>query len=371
MQHPVGGHFSMATMSMQVNDFAAVLMNENAQDKFVHTVAAGYVVGSMFMLSISAIYLLSGKHRAMALRSMTVAASFGLASSLAVVSLGDASGFTIAHDQPMKMAAIEGMWETEPPPAGFNIVGFPMQNLHRTADALSIPYALGLIAMHSTDKPILGIDDLVKQNALRVASGAEAYGALKTLQTTPSDAAALATFTAHENDLGYGLLLKTIDPTVTDATPAQIQQAAWATVPPVATVFWSFRIMVGLGFYFIALFGTIFYRACVRKLDATRWLLWLTAYSLPLPWIAAELGWTTAEVGRQPWTIDGILPTALSVSSVPAMNVAISIAAFVVAYSTLFVVEMFLMVRAIRKGPGQVVDVPAFIRSVPAGHPAE
>ena len=117
----------MATMSMQVSDFSAVLMNENAQDKFVHTVAAGYVVGSMFMLSISAMYLLMGKHRAIALRSMTVAASFGLASSLAVVSLGDASGYTIAQDQPMKMAAIEGMWQTEPAPAGFNIIGLPDQ----------------------------------------------------------------------------------------------------------------------------------------------------------------------------------------------------------------------------------------------------
>ena len=123
--------------------------------------------------------------------------------------------------------------------------------------------------------------------------------------------------------------------------------------------------MVGLGFYFIALFAVIFYRACMRKLDTARWLLWLTAFSLPLPWIAAELGWTTAEVGRQPWTIDGVLPTALSVSSVPAMNVAISIAAFVVAYSSLFVVEMFLMVRAIRKGPGQTHPAPDFITPAP------
>jgi cytochrome bd ubiquinol oxidase subunit I len=109
----------------------------------------------------------------------------------------------------------------------------------------------------------------------------------------------------------------------------------------------------------------LFYRATIRKLDTTRWLLWITALSLPLPWIAAELGWTTAEVGRQPWTIDGILPTALSVSSVPAMNVAISIAGFVIIYSSLFVVEMFLMVRAIRKGPGQVLAATALIKSLP------
>jgi cytochrome d ubiquinol oxidase subunit I len=365
MQHPVGARFDMATMSMQVSDFGAVLMNPNAQDKFVHTVAAGYCVGAMFMMSISAIYLLMGRHRAVALRSMTVAASFGLASSLAVVSLGDASGSTIAQDQPMKMAAIEGMWNTEPAPAAFNIIGFPDQAGHVTNDAISIPWALGLIATHSTDTPIQGIIPLVQQNALRVASGSQAYAAMEALRTNPQDAAALAIFNAHVNDLGYGLLLKTVGADASKPTPSQITQAAWATVPPVATVFWSFRLMVALGFYFIALFAVMFYKACVRRLDTTRWLLWVTALSVPLPWIAAELGWTTAEVGRQPWTIDGILPTALSVSSVPAINVAISIAGFVVIYSSLFVVEMFLMIRAIRKGPGQIFAPASLIRPVP------
>jgi len=365
MQHPVGAKFDMATMSMQVTDFGAVLMNPNAQDKFVHTVAAGYCVGAMFMMSISAIYLLMGKHRAVALRSMTVAASFGLASSLAVVSLGDASGATIAQDQPMKMAAIEGMWNTEPAPAAFNLFGLPDQTNHVTRDQLQIPFALGLIATHSVDTPLPGIIPLVRQNAGRVASGSQAYGAMETLRTDPGNAAALATFTAHENDLGYGLLLETIGADVLHPTPAQIEQAAWATVPPVATVFWSFRLMVALGFYFILLFAVMFWKACARKLDRSRALLWITACSLPLPWLAAELGWTTAEVGRQPWTIDGILPTALSVSSVPALNVAISIAGFVIAYTALFVVEMFLMVRAIRKGPGQIFAPPDLVRVLP------
>jgi len=365
MQHPVGARFDMATMSMQVSDFSAVLMNPNAQDKFVHTVAAGYCVGAMFMMSISAIYLLMGRHRAVALRSMTVAASFGLASSLAVVSLGDASGFTIAQDQPMKMAAIEGMWNTEPSPAGFNIIGFPDQMNHVTNDAVNIPWALGLIATHSTDTPVQGIIPLVQKNALRVASGAQAYAAMETLRTNPKDAAAQAIFNAHVNDLGYGLLLETVGADASKPTPAQIAEAAWQTVPPVTTVFWSFRFMVVLGFYFIALFAVMFYKACARRLDTTRWLLWVTAFSLPLPWLAAELGWTTAEVGRQPWTIDGILPTALSVSSVPALNVAISIAGFVIAYSALFVVEMFLMIRAIRKGPGQVHGPSGLVKTIP------
>jgi cytochrome d ubiquinol oxidase subunit I len=372
MQHPVGSHFDMATMSMQVSDFSAVLMNPNAQDKFVHTVAAGYCVGSMFMLSISAMYLLMGRHRAVALRSMTVAASFGLASSLAVVSLGDASGVTIAKDQPMKMAAIEGMWNTEPAPASFDVFGMPDQVNHVTHYEVGIPWALGLIATHSVDTQLPGINQLVQGNELRIASGMQAYGAMEALRTKPDDAAALTTFNAHENDLGYGLLLKTIDPEVTNATPAQISQAAWQTVPPVATVFWSFRIMVALGVYFILLFGVIFWKASVRKLENSRALLWITAVSLPLPWIAAELGWTVAEVGRQPWTIDGILPTALSVSSVPAMNVAISIAGFVLAYTALFVVEMFLMVRAIKQGPGQVAMPHKLITHViPLPQPAE
>jgi cytochrome d ubiquinol oxidase subunit I len=364
-------------MSMQVSDFGAVLMNPNAQDKFVHTVAAGYCVGAMFMMSISAIYLLMGRHRAVALRSMTVAASFGLASSLAVVSLGDASGVTIAQDQPMKMAAIEGMWNTEPAPAAFNVIGFPDTADHVTRDQIQIPWALGLIATHSLDTPVQGIIPLVARNAERVASGAQAYGAMETLRTDPGNTAARTVFNAHVGDLGYGLLLKTVGADdVTKATPAQVQAAAWATVPPVATVFWSFRLMVALGLYFIVLFAVMFWKACARKLDSSRALLWITVCSLPLPWIAAELGWTTAEVGRQPWTIDGILPTALSVSSVPAINVAISIAGFVTVYSALFVVEMFLMVRAIRKGPGQVhspanvLPLPGFF-GAPSPSPAE
>ena len=375
MQHPVGAKFDMATMSMQVTDFSAVLLNPNAQDKFVHTLASGYVVGSMFMLSISAMYLLMGKHRAVALRSMTVAASFGLASSLAVVTLGDASGFTVGQTQPMKMAAIEGMWNTEPAPASFNAIGFPDQTRHVTTDAIKIPWALGLMATHSINQAVPGIIPLVQKNAVRVKSGALAYGAMERLRDHPGDPAALAVFKTHENDLGYGLLLKTIDDKVTNATPAQINQAAWTTVPPVETVFWSFRIMVGLGLFFILLFGTLFYRASTRRLETSRWLLWITALSLPLPWMAAEAGWAVAEVGRQPWTIDGVLPTALSVSSLPALNVALSIGAFVIAYSALLVVEMFLMVRTIRQGPGlaplppRVKPAPDFAGPVP--QPAE
>jgi cytochrome d ubiquinol oxidase subunit I len=138
------------------------------------------------------------------------------------------------------------------------------------------------------------------------------------------------------------------------------------TIPPVLPLFFSFRIMVGLGFYFIALFGTMFVLASRRLVERYRWLLHVCLWSLLLPWIASELGWVVAEVGRQPWTIDGVLPTFLSVSSVPASDVWISLAGFEMFYSVLAVVELFLMVRAIRHGPDAPDDRPGATITVAA-----
>jgi cytochrome d ubiquinol oxidase subunit I len=138
---------------------------------------------------------------------------------------------------------------------------------------------------------------------------------------------------------------------VTDATPAQIDAAANDTVPAVLPLFFSFRFMVACGFYFIALFATMFALASRRMLERYRWLLHVCLWSLPLPWLAAEVGWYVAEGGRQPWTIDGVLPTFLSVSSIPVSTVLISLAGFVLFYSVLAVIEVFLMVRTIRHGP--------------------
>src|SRR5262249_49889429 len=158
MQYPVGAHFNVATMRMEVSDFSAVIFNPVAQAKFVHTVSAGYVTGAIFVMAISAYYLLKGRHRDLALRSMTVAASFGLASAFWVVVLGDESGYTAGQNQKMKIAAIEAMWETEPAPASFTIVGLPNQREHRTDAAIRVPWVLGLIATRSIDQQVLGID---------------------------------------------------------------------------------------------------------------------------------------------------------------------------------------------------------------------
>jgi len=354
MQHPVGARFDFQTMRMELVSFSQVILNPVAQAKFVHTVAAGYVVGSVFVLAISAWYLLRGRNVELAKRSMAVAASFGLACSLSVVVLGDESGYTAGMNQKMKIAAIEAEWKTEAPPAAFTVFGFPDVAARRTYDAVTVPWLLGLIATRSTDRPVAGILDLVSQARQRIASGAQAYGALEALRRDPADAAARATFTAHEADLGYGMLLLRETPDPLQATARQVDAAAWSTVPNVPVLFWCFRLMVGLGFFFIALFATALYLSTRHRSEYHRGFLRVAFWSLPLPWLAAELGWVVAEYGRQPWAIDGVLPTFMGASPVPVGNVIASVAGFVLFYSALAVVEAYLMVRTIRKGPDRL-----------------
>jgi len=350
MQNPVGATFNPATMRMELSSFYELLFNPVAQAKFVHTVSAGYVTGSIFVLSVSAFYLLRGWHLALARRSMTVAASFGLASALCVVVLGDESGYTANINQKMKIAGIEAMWRTEPAPASLTLIGFPDVAAHVTRDAISIPWVLGLIATRSIDQPVEGIDDLVREGRQHIEAGLAAYRALVALRQNPNDTAAKAELDKAGDDLGYALLLRRHTDNIADAIPAQIDQAANDLIPNVPVLFWAFRFMAGLGFYFILLFATAFTLASTRRLDKT-WFLRIALYSLPLPWVAAELGWIVAEYGRQPWVVEGILPTFLGASSVPVGTVIASIAGFVLFYSGLAVTDVALMLRAIRRGP--------------------
>ena len=178
MQNPVGAAFNPRSMRMEVTSFYDVLFNPVAQAKFVHTVSAGYVTGAIFVMAVSAWFLLRGRNAAFAKRSMTVAASFGLASALSVVVLGDESGYTASENQKMKIAAIEAMWETEPAPASFTVFGIPDLAASQTNYAVRIPWVLGLIATRSLDTPVPGIRNLVADNADRIKSGMIAYGAL-------------------------------------------------------------------------------------------------------------------------------------------------------------------------------------------------
>jgi cytochrome d ubiquinol oxidase subunit I len=351
MQNPVGAAFNPETMRMEVTDFGAVLFNPIAQAKFVHTVSAGYVIASVLVLGVSAFWLLKGRFVPVARRSMTVAAAFGLAASLSVVVLGDESGYALTDNQKMKLAAIEAAWHTEPAPAGLTLFGLPDVAARTTRYEVKIPWVLGLISTRSLDGQVAGMSELVLKAQERIASGVIAYGAVETLKTAPNDIAARARFEAHKRDLGYALLLKRhmADPRM--ATPAEIRLAAWDVIPNVPLMFWSFRIMAGIGFAMIALFATAFLLCSLKKHMDARWFLKIAVAAIPLPWISTELGWVVAEIGRQPWAIEGVLPTFLAASSLSRAALWTTIFGFTALYGTLAVIEVRLILATIRHGP--------------------
>ena len=354
MQNPVGAEFNYDTMRMEMTNFAEVIFNPVAQVKFIHTVAAGYVTGAMFVLSISAYYLLKGRDIGFARRSFAIAAGFGLASIFSVILLGDESGYEVGDVQKTKLAAIEAEWHTEEAPAAFTLFGLPNQETMETDYAVKIPYLMGIIATRSFDTPVMGISDIIAEDELRIRNGMIAYGLLQQLRNGQKDEATIQQFEAVKDDLGYGLLLKKYTDDVTNASEEQIKMASHDTIPPVAVIFWSFRIMVACGFTMLIIFALSFYYCAKRQEYQKRWLLWSALLALPLPWIAAEFGWIVAEVGRQPWTISGILPTHLSVSSLSFDTVFNSLTAIIIFYTLLFIIEMYLMIRFARLGPSSL-----------------
>jgi cytochrome d ubiquinol oxidase subunit I len=354
MQNPVGAEFSWQTMRMEMVDFWAIVFNPDAQAKFVHTVSAGYVTGSMFVLSISSWYLLKGRDVEFAKRSFRVASAFGLASVLSVIVLGDESGYTVGEAQQTKMAAIEAMWETEPAPASFNLIAGINEKAQKNDWAVEIPWVMGLIGTRSVSKEIPGIQEIKERNRERILNGIQAVAALETLRADRGNAAALAILEASRGDLGFGLLLKKYVQDVRQATPEMIQRAVDDTVPRVTPMFWSFRIMVGLGFAMLLLFGLAFISTLKSQCAARPWLLRWALWMLPAPWIASELGWFVAEYGRQPWTIYGVLPTHLSVSTLSVESLYGSLAGFVGFYTVLLIVEVYLMQKFARQGPGSL-----------------
>jgi len=354
MQNPVGSEFSFQTMRMEMTSFWDVIFNPVAQAKFVHTVSAGYVTGAMFVLSISAYYLLKKRDLEFAKRSFRVAAAFGFASACSVVVLGDESGYTMAETQQSKLAALEAMWETEPAPAGLKLVAGIDEANQRNTWELEIPWVLGIIGTRSLDTPLPGIKEIIARNRERVESGVEAVKALNVLRRDASDPQALALFETHKHNLGFGLLTRKYVADISQVTPEIMDKAAASTVPPVKPLFWTFRIMVLLGFSFITLFAVALWYSVKDTFTEKRWLLRWALWFLPLPWVASEMGWFVAEYGRQPWTIAEVLPTHLSVSTLSVQSLYGSLAGFVGFYTLLLIVELYLMFRFGRLGPSSL-----------------
>ena len=367
MQNPVGAEFNYLTMRMEMVNFFDVIFNPDAQNKFVHTVSAGYTAGAMFVLSISASYLLKQRDVEFAKRSFQVAAAFGFASICSVIVLGDESGYSIGLAQQTKIATMEAVWHTEPAPANFNLIAKINEKKQTNDWAVQIPYVMGIIGTRSLDKPILGIKEIKEINKERIINGQHAVGLLEQLRQNPNDASLVLEFEQVKDDLGFGLLLKKYTKDVSTATPEMIAKATEDTIPRVLPMFWAFRIMVGLGFLMLILFGICLWHTVKGKFTENKWLLRWAVLMLPAPWIAIEVGWFVAEYGRQPWTIYGMLPTHFSVSNISVTNVYLSLAGFVLFYTFLLIVEMYLIIKKKKKGPASLgtgrydgEDKPAF-----------
>ncbi|MDO4896665.1 MAG: cytochrome ubiquinol oxidase subunit I [Moraxella sp.] len=359
MQNPVGAEFNYQTMRMEMTSFAQIVLNPDAQNKFVHTVSAGYVVASIFVLSISAWYLLKGRDVAFAKRSFHVAAAFGFASVCSVIVLGDESGYSIGRAQQTKIATMEAMWETEPAPAGFNVIAGINESEQKNDWAIHIPYVMGIIGTRSFDTELVGIHDIKDQNRVRIMNGAVAVDLLDQMRAEkargiePSQEV-IAKFERYKDDLGFGLLLKKYTDDIKTVTPDMIQKAVDDSVPSVAPMFWTFRIMVALGFLMFFLFALCLFYALKGNFTEKKWLLKFAVIMFPAPWIAVEMGWFVAEYGRQPWTVYGVLPTHLSVSTLSTSTVIWSMIGFIVFYTVLLVVEVYLMQKYIKLGPASL-----------------
>ncbi|MET0504435.1 MAG: cytochrome ubiquinol oxidase subunit I [Luteibacter sp.] len=351
MQDPVGAAFNPVTMRMELTDFAALIFSHDAQAKFVHTSIAGYVTAAVFVAGVSAWYMLRRRHMEIARRSFRMAVLFGVLATAGVITLGDALGFVGAQAQPTKLAAMEGLWKTGSAPMPFNLMAFPSQKDRTNYGEVQVPYALSLLVTHSLTGTVPGIDVLEQRAAERIRGGIPAVDALRALSADPGDADALARFRAHEQDLGYGFLVKRYADDVTQATDAQIARASTDAIPDVASMFWSFRIMVVMGLAMLAFFvlGLIF--TMRNDIEHQRWFLRVAVWMIPVPFLACEAGWLVAEVGRQPWTVYGVLPTWMSASTHSVGYMVFSLVGFVTLYTVFIAIEMYLMVRAIRIGP--------------------
>jgi len=356
MQYPVGAEFNHESMRMEMTSFADVIFNPVAQVKFVHTVSAGYVTGAMFVLAISSYYLLKNMHIAFARRSFAIAASFGLAATLSVIVLGDESGYELGDVQKVKLAAIEAEYDTHPAPAPFTLIGIPNDETQSVDYAVQIPWLMGIIATRSLDEEVQGIKQHKIEHRERILSGVQAYQVLDDIRKGTANDEQKALFEAHKHDLGYALLLQPFANDITQPNETAIDRAVDYSIPPVAPLFWSFRLMVACGFIMLIIFATAFYYSAKHKITKPRWLLKLAFWSLPLPWIASEAGWFVAEFGRQPWSIAEVLPVHASVSNLTVAEVITTLILYTLFYGVMFIVGFYLMKRFAKAGPHEPED---------------
>lgn len=352
MQYPIGMKFNPDTARNEMQNFFEVAFSPVAVSKFLHTVASGYVISALFVMGISAWFLLKKRHIIEAKKSLVVGASFGLICSVFLFFSGDESAYRVTQTQPMKLAAMEGIYKGE---HRAGIVAFGILNPKKTLDNnesvflfdLSIPYALSILGNRDANSFVAGIEDLVFGNEkqgisplqTRIDNGKIAIDALKNYKIAKdnNDTNAMnlnkILLEKHFKDFGYGYLEKPSD-----------------AVPPIALTFYSFHIMVALGSYFFILFIITLYLTMANDIEKFRKILWLCVLTIPLGYIAAEAGWIVAEVGRQPWAIQDLMPTSIAATNLASVNVKISFWIFAVLFTALLLAEIKIMLSQIKKG---------------------
>ena len=352
MQYPEFAQFSPERMRMEMVDFWGLVFSDVAQAKFLHTVTAGYTTAGIFVVGVSAFLMLKRKSLQFAKRSMTIGIVFALCAMGGSGLSGDMSALLVTKHQPAKLAAMEAEFETQPAPAAWSVFAIPNQDEMKESFAIKIPALLGLIATHSLDTEVPGLRDIVAKNEERVRSGLIANKALIEMRSNGANDELLATFREHQKDLGYGLLLYEHAQDPLNPSEAEIKMAAHYSVPPVGLTYYAFHVMIGIvGLLGLLAAGAGFFLWYKRDLHTREKILKILVAIIPLPFIACEAGWIVAEIGRQPWAIQDILPTYMATSTLSPWDVGISLLCFIGIYTVLLIIEMKLMVAAIKKGP--------------------
>ena len=338
MQHPVGMEFNPDTVRHEMVDFWALVLNPVAIVKFFHSVFSGWMTGAIFVIGVSSWYLLKKRETRFALASIRVAASVGIIGTMVLMLSGDGSGVQAAKYQPMKLAAAEGL-EDGGNGAPFSIV-----------PGIEIPNMLSILATHDVDGYVPGINNILQgytdsegvthlsaeEQIARGKLALNAFREYRTLKDTNPEAAAQARKVLEENIqyFGYGYI----------DNPEEL-------VPPVDLIYWAFRVMVGFGGFLLVLMCVVLWAEWKGKLADMKWLQWVALWSIPLVYLAGQAGWIVAEVGRQPWVIQGLLPTKAAVSSVSVGAVQTTFFLFVAIFTLFLAIEIRIMLKAIKEGP--------------------
>jgi cytochrome bd ubiquinol oxidase subunit I len=360
MQLPAGMHFNPDTARNEMINFWQVLFSPMAVDKFLHTVTSGFTLASIFVIGISAWFLIKKREINFAKRSMVVAATFGLLAGIFTAFTGDSSARLLARTQPMKFAAFEGLYDGNNgvPLVAFGVVQQQPPNSKNYLPGIrikvEIPNFLSYMAYFNSKAFIPGVNDLINGN--------KGKGILSAKEKIERGKEARRVLTAYKEAKEQGNLAiaeeirkKFDDPQFLENNFKYFGYGFLndpkSLVPNVPLSFYSFHVMVFLGFYFIAFFALTLFFVLKKKIDTKNWFLWVALLSIPLPYIAGEAGWIVAEVGRQPWVIQDYLPTVAAVSQINASSVQVTFWLFALVFTGLLIAELSIMTKQVKIGP--------------------